>query len=252
MSFYNKKDFIREMSEYSELYRYTFNVQGLCDSLCEIRMSAAAPSWTKFQKKVRNCIDDYFSSRGITAEYPPVPQNQVDDMNNVVGDIDQVRDVEGVIDYLTKIKDYSVENNLKRLFLFSQNEENEHFNYFAALFYALSQTRAKVDKTSFICLYAQTLLTQKITRKMLCFLVGKYGLYCRNCSDSEMFGSERKNFENLRNRESILRLAHRIHLSDPDDRDGAMKRSGDELFSVLFDVHQTHSKNLVSYILSYS
>ena len=223
MSYYDSQTFINEMSEH-EIFHNGGNSQELCGNISVIEKQLRRnSSWSDFNDILKGTISRYFKIFGTEVFYPPVPQSSQELYH--LPDISDVQCEEEIIEYLSIIKNRSVENNLKRLFLLSQNEENERFNYFAAIFYALSGTK---DKVSFICLYTQMILTQNISRSMLCFLIAKYAKFVTNSLDASLgsaLNSGKINFEGFINRAQFLRIVYALRLVDNENKNGVTMRS---------------------------
>ena len=227
MSYYDSQTFINEMSEH-EIFHNGGNSQELCGNISVIEKQLRRnSSWLDFNDILKGTISGYFKEFGTEVFYPPVPQSSQELYN--LPDISDVQCEEEIIEYLSIIKNRSVENNLKRLFLLSQNEENERFNYFAAIFYALSGTSSrKKDKVSFICLYTQMILTQNISRSMLCFLIAKYAKFVTNSLDASLgsaLNSGKINFEGFINRAQFLRIVYALRLVDNENKNEVTMRS---------------------------
>lgn len=226
MSYYDSQTFINEMSEH-EIFHNGGNSQELCGNISVIEKQLRRnSSWLDFNDILKGTISGYFKEFGTEVFYPPVPQSSQELYN--LPDISDVQCEEEIIEYLSIIKNRSVENNLKRLFLLSQNEENERFNYFAAIFYALSGTSSRKDKVSFICLYTQIILTQNISRSMLCFLIAKYAKFVTNSLDASLgsaLNSGKINFEGFINRAQFLRIVYALRLVDNENKNEVTMRS---------------------------
>ena len=216
MSYYNAKTFVDEISKYNELFKNGADPQKICDIISSYQSKIKRKcSWLKFDSEIKKVISDYFEGVGVTVNYPKIPVNTQELYK--LPDIDTVHGEAEIIKYLTITKNRSIESNLKNLFLFSQNEKDEKFNYFAAIFYALLKTDSKKDKISFICLYVQTILTQNISRSMLCFLIAKYAKLCTKSLDDSLgvlLNSGDINFEKRKNRTMFLKIAYALRFID--------------------------------------
>lgn len=100
-----------------------------------------------------------------------------------------------------------------------QDIEKEKYNYFAKLFYEWNKMRS-AQRKAFLCCYAQVLLTQKMTRLMLNWIITTFSRVCKGGIDSSLgaqLSGDEVNYEKFIGRTSLLHLAYSITIVDIED-----------------------------------
>lgn len=215
MALYNPENFINDMQDHPELNLSRNESKDLCNLILNMEISEGM-TWSEFNDLLRNTLKEYFVN--VKSDY------QIPELNSDIGlieipDIAEINSYEEIINYLDIIKGKKIEENLKRFFLRSQLNDEEH-NHFALLFYKFSDMSPKQNK-AFRCLYSELLLTQIITRQMLDWIILTFSKNCKcgiNANIEKPLSSGEENFYiKLNDRISFLRLIFAITIVSPDD-----------------------------------
>lgn len=189
-------------------------------NLCETE------DWEDFSSKLRKTLQKAFSGMGVSIEFPEIVKDK-----RLIGlpDYTKAKSKEEILKYLDAIKGNNIEENLKRLFLNSQLEENR-FNYFCCIYLALkSQNASALHINAFRLCYAVVLLMQEISRVALDSVIVIYAKRCteslENASSLDVaLNNHHFNYEGA-NRLNYLKLVYMLRLIDEDDMKGSIERS---------------------------
>lgn len=243
MALYNPENFIEDMQSHPRLQLSKEKSIKLCDQILKIEISGSM-SWEEFNKELHTTLEEYLAKE--KSDYK-IPELKSDIGLIKVPDIAEINSYEGIISYLDVIKGNKIEENLKRFFLRSQLNDEEH-NHFAQLFKTYSDMKLQYQ-SAFLCLYSELLLTQTITRKMLDFIISIFSKKCKgginnNIGNSLSNGKE-DYYIKLNDRISFLRLVFAITIVSPDDE---VQESIDQSKNILLSVFGHDDYNPKSFV----
>ena len=228
MALYNPVNFSEDISNIFKIDRA--KADNLRENILKIEVDNTK-TWTSFNTDLRSLLTGF-----MTDLKPDFKLPEVDSGKNVPKYTD-AKTFDDICAYLDTIKSNNIEENLKRYILKSQTGE-EKYNYFARIFDLWDSVNMKPKmKESFLCCYAEILLTQQLTQTMLNFIISTFAkLYKEGLDTSlnnQLSGGNFK-YEKITERGSFLHLVYAITFVDADDdKVIASKRSKEVLLSVL-------------------
>lgn len=230
--YYNSDDFITELNALCE---NKINAEELYQKLISMKIPEKM-CWTEFEFKIRETTEKFLKDSGATAlNFHEV--YTMDGTNNSK-DFSKRKTFDEIIGYLDILKGMTVEKSLKSM-IYNSNFEDEHHNYFACIFKVLVHKQGIIDYTSFLCCYAQMIITKQISRLMLNWIIAKYLKHCTGGIDKSlgrMLNSDDVKYEDFRNRSSFFRLIFSLRFPGTDDietkaKDMMMKCFGEDDFN---------------------
>lgn len=241
MALYNQVDFKADIYKHNFMKNIkTDNVFNLSlnqsEELCNIVIATVIShdmSWGDFVKSLSNILVEYIKK--LKPEYE-LPKRKRDIGLYNLQSIQKIKSYEEIISYLSVIKGEKVEENLKNHFLISLVNDEE-YNHFAQLFYKYHEMSHKQQK-AFLCLCAELIITQEITRTMLDWIIVTFSKVCKGGIDKNievcLSGRKKDFYIKLTDRITFLRLLYSITIISPgDDKTTAIKQIKDVLLAVL-------------------